>query len=1268
MAQLISQINSLVLVVTPPVDLLTGEYRDDLIGIKVWVSNTPDFEPPLFGELVYDGPGLVVTIPDLVAGQVYYVKYALISIIDESVYDVSDVAISGSPRSGLGVEISLSNPVDLVPATFNGTVTSFLGTGTTIEVFEGTESLVYDAVGTSAGTWSVTASADPEITLPPDFVEIVEGKAVTKNITGLSDDKATITFTAAGKSQDGTSFTRTIVQTFSKVKQGVSGTSGSSAALVYAYKRVQTAPTDNPGAVTYTFSSNTITSPTTLANSWQKTIPNGADPLYVTVATASSTADTDNIDASEWSTPVLLVQNGTDGLNTTTVFLYARNNSSVTAPTLSTAGTVTYTFSTRVLSGPIPSGWTTAIPAAASGTVIWVVQATASSITDTDTISNTEWSVPQVLAQKGDTGLAGITVTLSNESHTLPSTDTGVVLSYTGSGTTVQVYEGATLLSAVSSITANGQFTIGTPVVVPTGGITVGARSYSGTTATVAVHSAASTSTDLISINYPVSLRRSDGTTATINRIQTLTKAKSSKFAYLSTSSQVFVIEKDGDVTPSSITLTATGQNVVGSPVFTVTSGTATLTGTGSTRTLTYAGLITQSATIKLTWDGIEDFVTIGKVREGLDGERGSISIAVQPSSIPSASSSVFRYPNRQGNRAEWTSGTSASQPVFNETYAGYVDTYATQQLCLAIGATNSVENLKVGDTVTMTNGGTGSNLLSYTSDASDPNLSSLGVSYNTTDSIFEIDGKYVAYVRSTGVGPALIYSSSPPDSNGNQSWQYCKTGTTNMVEVSTSTGGFDHLHKVKNILFFYAVIPGISGRAFYSTNGVSWKPLHYPSVLSGGVLLVMPTSSGFILYGLHQTPTVVPKIFYTEDFNTLTEVSSNPFVSEPYYYAPTIRPESVCFIESSNVLLVGAQYTQDSGGAILRSTDSRGQTWTTISRSSLTIPVTAYYPNFIAHLNGTTVAAIVSSAGEPVLLKIITSTDDGLTWQDGVTLPETYGVLHHLVAYDDKFIASVASSASTSATRRIIYSTDGRNWTIMNTFSTFSRSNVRMVFSESEPNVLLTTRRISKDGATEFGIDRHFYNKTTSVTGTWDGSDWKSLSSLISGFNISSSTVPGTALIPGTINSSNISPLTLTADKISPNSIASLSTFLLTGSVEATLTAGTALTRINSTLIGSFTIVNDSNVAERLLVSAHGRSTASGSFSGQSQAFSVFDTAGATYYSSGYTRSDEDVKGFGFTTTVPAFTSVTFELRAAKTSSYTLTYNLTVNTVGVNN
>lgn len=97
-------------------------------------------------------------------------------------------------------------------------------------------------------------------------------------------------------------------------------------------------------------------------------------------------------------------------------------------------------------------------------------------------------------------------------------------------------------------------------------------------------------------------------------------KGDDAKLAVLTASSQVFQVAADGTVSPSSIALAVAGQNLSGSPVFTVTSGIAVLTGSGEARTLAYSSMSTDQVTVKVTWDDREDFVTITKLREGTSG------------------------------------------------------------------------------------------------------------------------------------------------------------------------------------------------------------------------------------------------------------------------------------------------------------------------------------------------------------------------------------------------------------------------------------------------------------------------------------------------------------------------------------------------------------------------------------------------------------------------------------------------------------------------
>lgn len=102
----------------------------------------------------------------------------------------------------------------------------------------------------------------------------------------------------------------------------VKGDSGVNTAMVYAYRRSGTAlgATASPGdtadtgtgASSFVFSTRTLTLPAGTA--WSATIPAGTAALYVSTAIAASNTDTDSIPASEWTNPVILVSNGTDGL------------------------------------------------------------------------------------------------------------------------------------------------------------------------------------------------------------------------------------------------------------------------------------------------------------------------------------------------------------------------------------------------------------------------------------------------------------------------------------------------------------------------------------------------------------------------------------------------------------------------------------------------------------------------------------------------------------------------------------------------------------------------------------------------------------------------------------------------------------------------------------------------------------------------------------------------------------------------------------------
>lgn len=113
--------------------------------------------------------------------------------------------------------------------------------------------------------------------------------------------------------------------------------------------------------------------------------------------------------------------NGTNGYSNAVVQLYRRYapTQAVPTPALPT-GTLTYTFSTGVLSGATASfsGWSQQIPAATDGTRLFVTMATARSQEATDSISENEWSTPVEYVADG---MAYASVTIYKRNPSAPT-------------------------------------------------------------------------------------------------------------------------------------------------------------------------------------------------------------------------------------------------------------------------------------------------------------------------------------------------------------------------------------------------------------------------------------------------------------------------------------------------------------------------------------------------------------------------------------------------------------------------------------------------------------------------------------------------------------------------------------------------------------------------------------------------------------------------------------------------------------------------------
>lgn len=157
------------------------------------------------------------------------------------------------------IGVSLSNPAFAIPTDSGGGSAVYTGSGTNIYVYEGNTALNYDGVGTTAGTWKVTSATGVSIT--PGGITDGGLFAIVAAASALSAATASISFVIDGKIADGTAFSRTITQSFSRAVGGTAGTPGAEGTKSITVSAFQWSNSGLPAystAFTYTWSSGAI--------------------------------------------------------------------------------------------------------------------------------------------------------------------------------------------------------------------------------------------------------------------------------------------------------------------------------------------------------------------------------------------------------------------------------------------------------------------------------------------------------------------------------------------------------------------------------------------------------------------------------------------------------------------------------------------------------------------------------------------------------------------------------------------------------------------------------------------------------------------------------------------------------------------------------------------------------------------------------------------------------------------------------------------------
>ena len=171
--------------------------------------------------------------------------------INETFYIISDGA------DGLdAITVINTNQAHTLAADSDGTVSSFVGSGTTISVFEGTNKLDYDGNGDSAGHFTI--STNPT-NINVGTINDSGDDALVDDHSTITDTSASIVYSISGQRLNGTAFTAETTQTLTKAIAGTSAKqlSITSDSQIYSFDDVSdTTPDEND--ITFTISQQNL--------------------------------------------------------------------------------------------------------------------------------------------------------------------------------------------------------------------------------------------------------------------------------------------------------------------------------------------------------------------------------------------------------------------------------------------------------------------------------------------------------------------------------------------------------------------------------------------------------------------------------------------------------------------------------------------------------------------------------------------------------------------------------------------------------------------------------------------------------------------------------------------------------------------------------------------------------------------------------------------------------------------------------------------------
>lgn len=195
-ANLYPGIKSVYLILQRPYDLIrTTDIRDDLSGVKIWVSKNSGFDTTTTTPYADGNAGLMTQITGLDEDTTYYVKYAFISKIDPDTYTVSSQLSAKTLAAGVHVYGYLTNDPVGIATDSTGAVSASTNWQT---VTTGTFKVYNDNTDVTAAN---TPSVGPVYSIKSGstlggLTAVISPTTGVYYATGMTEDNGSVTFQA----------------------------------------------------------------------------------------------------------------------------------------------------------------------------------------------------------------------------------------------------------------------------------------------------------------------------------------------------------------------------------------------------------------------------------------------------------------------------------------------------------------------------------------------------------------------------------------------------------------------------------------------------------------------------------------------------------------------------------------------------------------------------------------------------------------------------------------------------------------------------------------------------------------------------------------------------------------------------------------------------------------------------------------------------------------------------------------------------------------